>query len=333
MLRNNDEKISSVLFTAIFPFLLLFTVYYGFESSYVKLKTMEKAPDFMFSSVYAYRVIPNFLSVHFTDFLSVFINSNLSGAESFILKHGSVFYHSIFIVNTVFFVAASVVLDKVLNFRPNLFATDSRLRKLLHLTGVFLIAIVQYVPTNCDSIAVFFFLAGVFYSLKFYKLRKNGDLLLLCGAVFTATLVRETACLNIAFFAALFFDFKNFKLKDFAFYKEILMVIAAFVIPYIGLRLIIPQETSLVEGFYLKQNFTSPFNLAGLLFGIIFLYFINGLCGIAERLVFKNFLILSVPYLVMITFVGLFWETRLFLPIMLGGLVITSQNINYFQEV
>ncbi|MBD8083561.1 glycosyltransferase family 39 protein [Chryseobacterium caseinilyticum] len=331
MLQNNDEKISSVLFTAILPFLLFFMAYYGFESSYVKLKTMERAPDFMFSSVYAYRVIPNFLTVHITTFLTDFINSNLISLKPFIAKNGTVFYHSIFLINLVFFLGSSVVLNKILKFEPNLFASDPRLRKLLHLLGVFLMVIVQYVPTNCDSIAVFFFLAGIFFSLKYSKSRQSRDLFILVGIIFISTFVRETACLNIAFFAALFFDYRKFSIKNFAFYKEITAVILAFVIPYIGLRMIIPQEGAVAEGFYLVQNFSSPFNLAGLVFGTVVLYFIYQLCGVAERNTFKNFIILSVPYLGMITFVGLFWETRLWLPLLLGVLVISSQNINFIK--
>lgn len=329
MLKNRDEKISSILFTAILPFLLFFMAYYGFESSYVKLKSMERAPDFMFSSVYAYRVIPNFLSVEVTNFLTFLIDGNFSGLKAFILKQGTVFYHSIFLINLVFFIGSSFILDKMLKFNPNLLGSDSRMRKILHLLAVFLMVIVQYIPTNCDSIAIFFFLFGIFFSLKYRKFRKINDLILLCATVFISTFVRETACLNIAFFAALFFDYKNFKLKEFRFYKEIFIVVLAFVIPYIGLRLIIPQEASLAEGFYLKNNFTSPFNLAGLIFGCVLFYFIYTLCGIAEKQIFKNFMILSIPYLGMITFVGLFWETRLFLPLLLGVLVISSLNINF----
>lgn len=329
MLKNRDEKISSILFTAILPFLLFFMAYYGFESSYVKLKSMEKAPDFMFSSVYAYRVIPNFLSVEVTNSLTSLIDGNFSGLKAFILKQGTVFYHSIFLINLVFFIGSSFILDKILKFNTNLFGSDSRMRKIMHLLAVFLMVIVQYVPTNCDSIAIFFFLLGIFFNLKYAKFKKNSDLILLCATVFISTFVRETACLNIAFFTALFIDFKNFKPKEFRLYKEVLMVVLAFVIPYIGLRLIIPQEASLVEGFYLKNNFTSPFNLAGLIFGCVFLYFVYTLCGIAEKQIFKNFMILSVPYLGMITFVGLFWETRLFLPLLLGVLVISSQNVNF----
>lgn len=332
MSQNRDEKLSAVLFTAILPILLFFMVYYGFESSYVKLKTMEKAPDFMFSSVYAYRVIPNFLSVIVPDFLENFVNSSLISAKPFILKQGTIFYHSIFLINLVFFLGSSFVLDKILKFSPNLFASDGRVRKLLHLAGIFLMVIVQYVPTNCDSIAIFFFLWGVFFSLRFAKFLQNKDLFFLCLTIFISAFVRETACLNIAFFASLLFDYKNFSLKEFRFYKEIALVVFAFILPYVGLRLAISQEASLAEGFYLMKNFTSPFNLAGLVFGVISLYFVYTLCGIAEKQIFQNFILFSFPYIAMITFVGLFWETRLFLPLLLGALVISSQNINNFQK-
>lgn len=332
MSQNRDEKLSAVLFTAILPILLFFMVYYGFESSYVKLKTMEKAPDFMFSSVYAYRVIPNFLSVIVPDFLENFVNTSLISAKPFILKQGTIFYHSIFLINLVFFLGSSFVLDKILKFSPNLFTSDGRVRKLLHLAGFFMMVITQYVPTNCDSIAIFFFLLGVFFSLRFAKFRQNKDLFFLCLTIFISTFVRETACLNIAFFASLLFDYKNFSLKEFRFYKEIAFVVFAFILPYVGLRLAISKEVSLVEGFYLMKNFTSPFNLAGLVFGVVSLYFVYTLCGIAEKQIFQNFILFSFPYIAMITFVGLFWETRLFLPLLLGALVISSQNINNFQK-
>ena len=78
-----DEKLNGFLFVVILPFLLFFMSYYGFESSYVKLKTMEKAPDFMFSSVYAYRVIPNFLMVNTTDTLDYLINNYFPSSKEF----------------------------------------------------------------------------------------------------------------------------------------------------------------------------------------------------------------------------------------------------------
>jgi hypothetical protein len=93
--------------------------YYGFETSYVVgIKSWEKAPDFMFSSVYAYRVIPNYLSVHVTEAITSIVNNDLPFAKSFLLKQGSLFYHSTFLINVFFFLLTSFVLHKILELKP-----------------------------------------------------------------------------------------------------------------------------------------------------------------------------------------------------------------------
>jgi hypothetical protein len=100
------------------------------------------------------------------------------------------------------------------------------------------------------------------------------------------------------------------------------------------LRLMIVQETTFVEGFYINRNFESPFNLAGLLFGCIVLYFMYRLCiSIENRTVFKKYLFFSLPYLIMITMVGLYWEVRLFLPLILTGVVVACHQFkNYMNQ-
>ncbi|EJL71071.1 hypothetical protein [Chryseobacterium populi] len=324
MFKIFDEKLNGFLFVIIFPFLLFFMSYYGFESSYVRLKSMEKAPDFMFSSVYAYRVIPNYLSIYVTDVLNYIIDHYLYSIKSFLLKNGTVFYHSIFLINSFFFILSSIVLNSVLKLKPVEILLNTKIRRLFHLIAVFIIVIVQYVPTNCDCIAVFFYLAGVLFTLKYYEDRKSSDLLTLSLIIFISTFVRETACLNIAFFAALFIDFNLLKKKNLIYIKELLMLVVAFIVPYVGLRLAIPQETSFFEGVYFIKNFTSPYNLAGLMFGVIGLYFMFLLCNESGKAVLKKYLFFSSPYLVMITLVGLFWETRLFLPLILTGLILAS---------
>lgn len=322
MLRNFDEKLNGFLFVVILPFLLFFMSYYGFESSYIKLKSMQEAPDFMFSSVYAYRVIPNFLMMHITDLLNSFINLFLSSAKPMLLKNGTIFYHSIFLINSFFFVLSSIVLNCILKYKSVDTLFNSKIKRLVHLLAVFFIVIVQYVPTNCDCIAVFFYLLGVLFSLKYYHQNKTSDFIFLCFTIFVSTFVRETSCLNIAFFAAIFIDFEKLKAGNFKYIKELAFLVLSFVFPYIGLKLMIPQNTSFFEGVYLVKNFTSPFNLAGLFFGVLGLYFTFRLCDDYGRLILKKYLFFSLPYLGMITFVGLFWETRLFLPLILSGIIL-----------
>ncbi len=327
MLKTIDEKFSGFLFVVILPFLLFFMSYYGFESAYVGLKTMQKAPDFMFSSVYAYRVIPNFLMLEVFDCLDFLIKNYFASQESFILKNGTVFYHSIFVINAFFFIFSSIVLNKILN-ENSAGIIDGRFKRIFHLLAVFFIVIVQYVPTNCDLIAVFFYLLGVLLTIKYYHNRKISNLLLLCFTVFISTFVRETACLNIAFFGALFLDIKDLKQNEFL--KETVLLIISFLLPYFALKLMIPQETSFFEGVYVIKNFTSPFNLAGLMFGVLGYYFFFQLGNSEQKIIMKKYLFFSLPYLLMITFVGLFWESRLFLPMILTSLIIVSYRVNTY---
>lgn len=325
MFKLFDEKINGFLFIIIFPFLLFFMSYYGFETSYVVgIKSWEKAPDFMFSSVYAYRVIPNYLSVHVTEGITSLVNNYLPFAKSFLLKQGSLFYHSTFLINVFFFLLTSFVLYKILELKPVEILSNEKVRRMVHLIAVFFIVILQYVPTNCDCIALFFYVLGMFLTLKYLRHKKPADLLGLSIVIFISTFVRETACLNIAFFAAVFIDPENLKNRNFTFIKETSLLVIAFILPYIALRLVIPQKASFVEGIYLIKNFTSPYNLAGLLFGILGIYFSYGFSDDTGKIMMKKYLFFALPYLLMITLVGLFWETRLFMPLLITGIVTAS---------
>ncbi len=325
MFKISDEKINGVLFTVVFPFLLFFISYYGFETSYVVgIKSWESVPDFMFSSVYAYRVIPNYLSVQVTDALTYIVNNNLSFAKAFILKQGSFFYHSTFLINVFFFLLTSIILNKILQLKPVELLLNGKIKRMFHLLAVFFIVIMQYVPTNCDCIALFFYILGIFFTLKYLENRKSADLIVLSAVILISTFVRETACLNIAFFAAVFIDPDQLKRGNFAFIKECLFLAVAFILPYIGLRLLIPQQASFVEGIYLVKNFTSPYNMMGLLFGILSICFTYGFSEESGKIIIRKYLFFGSPYLVMITLVGLFWETRLFMPLILTGFVAAS---------
>lgn len=325
MFKTFDEKINGFLFVIIFPLLLFFISYYGFETSYVVgIKSWEKAPDFMFSSVYAYRVIPNFLSVHVTDAVTFIINNYLPFAKGFILKQGSLFYHSTFLINVFFFILTSVILNNILKLKPVALLVNDNVKRMVHLIAVFFIVIMQYVPTNCDSVAIFFYVLGIFFTLKYLENKKLTDLIILGVVIIISTFVRETACLNIAFFAAVFIDFEELKKKNFVFIKEIAFLVVCFVLPYIGLRMMIHQSASFVEGIYLVKNFTSPYNLTGLLFGVLSIYFSYTFSDAGGRIIIRKYLFFSLPYLIMITLVGLFWETRLFMPLIVTGIVAAS---------
>ncbi|WP_419869601.1 hypothetical protein [Chryseobacterium sp. CT-SW4] len=326
MFKIFDEKINGILLVIIFPFLLFLMSYYGFESSYIGMKDMEKAPDFMFSSVYAYRVIPNFLSVHVTEAVTYAVDHFLPFTKSFLLKNGTLFYHSTFLINVVFFIASSIILNTIFKFNTAKILLNVNIRRVVHLLAVFFMVIVQYVPTNCDSIAIFFYVWGMLLTLRYFHFRKNKDLIGLSLIIVVSTFVRETACLNIAFFGALFISLKELTKGKVTHWKEVLFLVISFIVPYIILRLMIRQDASFFEGIYIVKNFTSPYNLAGLLFGAIGFYLTYKLCEKDNKEVLKKYLFFSSPYLLMITLVGIFWEARLFLPLILTGFAVASHQ-------
>ncbi len=198
--------------------------------------------------------------------------------------------------------------------------------RVIHLVAVFFIVILQYVPTNCDCIALFFYVSGIFFTLRYQENRKLSDFIALGAVIFISTFVRETSCLNIAFFAAAFINPAGFRKGNFSFVKETVLLVPAFIVPYIALRLTIQQHASFMEGIYLIKNFTSPYNLAGLLFGILSMYFTYRLSDGYGKIMLAKYLFFSLPYLVMIALVGLFWEARLFLPLIITGIIIASKN-------
>jgi len=328
MLKTFDEKINEFLFVIVLPFLLFFMSYYGFESSYVvRIKFWEKTPDFMFSSVYAYRVIPNYLSVHVTETVTFIVNNYMPFSKSFLLKQGSLFYHSTFLINVFFFLLASVFLDKIFKLKSGQqLLPNENAGRMLHLIAVFFMVIVQYVPTNCDCIAIFFYVLGIFFTLKYLQENKPVYFICLAAVIFISTCVRETACLNIAFFAAVFIEPVHLRKRNFVCVKEVCFLVLAFILPYIVLRLMIHQHTSFVEGIYLVKNFTSPYNLIGLLFGLLGIYFSYKISGKPGKRLIIKYLLFSLPYILMIASVGLFWEARLFLPLVLTGMIAASQN-------
>ncbi|MFC0428573.1 hypothetical protein [Chryseobacterium scophthalmum] len=328
MLKTFDEKLSGFLFVVILPFLLFFMSYYGFESSYTHFKTSERPPDFLFSSVYSYRIIPNYLSIYMTDFIEYCIN-NLLPFKNLLIKNGTPFYHGLFLMNTFFFILCSGIINAVLKFKSVDLFSNVMGRRIVHLLMIFFIVMTQYTPSNCDTIALFCYLVGIVLTLKYLHTGKNVFFYMLIILIAVSTLVRETACLNIAFFASVFFNIEEIKRKNFQFIWKVIPLLLSFLIPYLGLRIFLShEETSFMEGVYVVANFTSPFNLAGLLFSMIALYFMYQLCaGSENRLVLKKYVFFSMPYIVMITLVGLFWEVRLFLPLILTGALVACHDL------
>lgn len=335
MLKKPDEKRNVFLFVIVLPLLLFGMVYYGFESSYTRLKTSERPPSFLFTSVYSYRVIPNYLSIYLTDVMEVLIRNFSPKIIAFLTKNGTPFYHGLFIMNSIFLVLSSLLINKIISYNPSNLFRNENVKRLIHLLSIFLIVITQYAPTNCDMIALFCYLTGIYLSLNYLHNQKILLYYALLGLIIISTLVRETACLNIAFFAAIIMNFKELKSGNFHILGKIIPLAIAFLVPYLGLRYVTNDgSTTFVEGFYIAQNFSSPFNLSGLLFAIVILYFVyKQFDEKHNKNILLKYLFFSMPYLVMITLVGLYWEVRLFLPLFITGIIIAGHQFKFINKL
>ncbi|WP_407405620.1 hypothetical protein [Chryseobacterium sp.] len=328
MLNRPDERINLFLFVILIPLLLFGMVYYGFESSYTRLKTSERPPSFLFTSVYSYRVIPNYLSVYMTDLVEMVIQNFNLKIKAFLAKNGTPFYHGLFLMNSFFLVLTSLIVKKIMGLSPSEWMISEKTKRWIHLIIVFFIVITQYAPTNCDTMALCCYLLAIYWSLKYVYTQNSLFFVALLILIVFSTLVRETACLNIAFFAAITINFTELKKGKLGTILKIIPLVIAFLFPYLGLRYFMSSDsTTFVEGFYIAQNFSSPFNLAGLLFASIVFYFIYQQCEEkSSRIVILKYLFFSLPYLLMITLVGLYWEVRLFLPLIITFILVASHQ-------
>lgn len=324
MQKTSDKLLINVLL----PIVLLTMVFYGFNSAYFPYSTLEKLPDYYYSNVYNFRFISRDALVWFFEQFNAIFTSLNPTLKEYASQYGTSFYHSFFLFNAFFLVLTSWCLNEILALK--IFAKSSEKAKLtIHILILLLISITSYVLTPYDSPALFLFAMTLFFTLKYFEEKKLKLLIIISTLIFISTLNRETSSLNIAFLGALFLDkeiLKKEKLQQFT--KIITLPVFAFLLAYISVRIFMKtDEATVSEGIYLVQNLSKPNNLLGILFFIIFIRLSQKLSSSQQNLSkISGFLLLCSPYLLMILMVGILWEIRLFIPIIIGMILLSQMN-------
>ena len=111
--------------------------------------------------------------------------------------------------------------------------------------------------------------------------------------------------------------------------KKILKIMAlpflSFIVTYILLRVSDNAGSGVMEGIYIKENFTQLNNLSGLLFAILVLRMAYRISRTKEnKKLITRFLFFSSPYLLMLVLVGILWEIRLFIPLIFGSFILSQ---------
>lgn len=315
-----------------FPLFFHIIVYYGFQSSYFDYKSQVAISDFYYQNIYAYRLVSrDVLEGIFSTMQRVFEAD--FPFKDYILKKGTLYYHSLFLLNTFFAICTSLMLSFLLENQSFFKNINIQKRVIIVFMMAVVMALSQFVAVHYDNSAVFFMLIGIYFSLRYYEKKRLKDLFLLCVIIAISALNRETAALNISFLAALFIvDYKDVRRIWQVFIQVILPVVLAFVLPYMVLRGFVPQEKNeggyFFESITLINNFTNPNNIIGIFYGLIlvkFLYFF--VRNRDNKILMNTFLFFSLPYIIMIFFVGIMWEVRLYIPLIYGLVLLAFLDI------
>ncbi|MGC4128917.1 MAG: hypothetical protein QM564_05005 [Bergeyella sp.] len=342
------KKENILLYVILFPVFFQIITYYGFQSSYYNYRDEVRPTEWYYKGIYGYRL----LSREIVDMITLFMEQLLSHEfplRDYAMKKGTAYYHALFLYNTFFAVMVSLMANAILKRKRDFPEISEKMR----LGIVFFLAAVsgfsQYVIVHYDNSAVFLLLLGFYFTLNYYRNRQFKDLLSLSLIILVSTLNRETSCLNISFLAALFFaKIPTTQNGIFNAVKILTLPVVAFLLPYFVLRLIIPQNTG--DEYYFFESITLQYNLTGInqitgwLFGLLLLKFVYFYALPDNRKIITRFLVISIPYILMIFLVGILWEIRLFVPLVYGAVALAffrfseknEYNINPvadFQEV
>ena len=144
--------------------------------------------------------------------------------------------------------------------------------------------------------------------------------------VASATLNRETSALLISFFFTYYFLRSGWS-KRLA--KETIVLLLFFAVPYVALRILVGDSSvTITQGLHLKENLTEFINYFGMFFWIAMFYLLIILAKSKEHRKGIYYLhLFSIPYILTCAITGVIFETRLYIPIFILGLVLTQMKL------
>ena len=300
-------------------------IYFSFINSYSSsIFNIQNFEQQFHSGVYQYRV----LSAYFFFWIYDFLGTQNIDYQVLKLKFLSSdfqpqVYLAFYVLNTFFLLASTLVLHLILESKHFIMSASEKI--LLILLFIFIIAVSQFVVVPYDVSSYFFLLLFFLFMLKFLQKRKTWQLVLLSLIIIISTFNRETAALSISAAAVLLFNTYGISKKSIL---PLFLFIISFVGVYVGLRYF---NTSFItnDGNLLTQNFSDIKNMAGLFFWVVF--FLISLFA-AKRIENKKAILLfhvfALPYLVMCFYVGILYEIRLYIPLLLVSFLLANISIN-----
>jgi hypothetical protein len=220
-------------------------------------------------------------------------------------------------------------------FDSQAFFGMSASKKILITSGiVLLIGFTQFTLTPYDNITYFFVVLNALLGFNFLKRQNWSSLLFVCMGIIASTLNHESSLVSLAVLAGICFSCYGL---NYRFVRLMVFPAACYLLTWIGLRMLIPNDPSEIisDGFKLERNFdTKDFSdLIGILSSIVTIYLLLNLTDKARnKKLVRNFLLMASPYLVIIPLVGILIEVRLWMPVILGAIILSQVNYSFIES-
>jgi hypothetical protein len=320
----------------LLPLLVQYVCYYQFTTNYTTNAFSKESFSRMYNtSVYKSRIIGKELQLWTYEQLNKIgkVQNIRNAAENDLMMNKKrlqfmdpssdpVFYLSYFVLATVFTILTSLILLLIFDIRQ-LFPGDIKYYDLLVCFFILLTGLTQFVITPYDNPGYFFMAVAMLLFLKYFATGKSFYFIILLLTIAIATFNRETSLLILAFMAAVFYSEEGLQLS---WIKKMILPVLFFVLPYLFLKFFFSGGTDLTEESKLSVNLDirNSYAIRGLAFGAFLLYFMLYILNRNRKRLVLYFLIFSLPYLIIIHVVGVMIEYRLWMPVVLGAVVLSQ---------
>ena len=320
----------------ILPFFIQYVFYFRFTGNYmINVFSEKNFTAFYGSNVFRYRVVGR--NLHLWLYHKLESNEKIKKLKendtydkrltALDADADNTFYLTYFIVAAIFTILTALALLYLFDTAQLYELTEPR-KIFITSALVLLIGFTQFVITPYDTIGYFLLVVTGLFFIKFLHTRHWAYMVLLNAAIIVATLNRESALVSLSFMAAVYFSYYGFNLRWIRF---MIIPVACYLLTWVGLRLYFSNAGPgvVTEGlkFWRNLNIFKASNMMGFLFAIITFYFVLNISDKpANRKLIWNFILMASPYILMIPVIGIMIEVRLWMPIILGSVLLSQVN-------
>ena len=304
----------------ILPIVFSTVAYYGFVTNFTHHVFTNASFDRQYEhGVYKFRVLGPAIQKKIDRFLDHHdVGATAPKVMRLIEKNFSTnFYVAYYLNNTLFLCLACTVFFFIFDRMAG--GKTPGLTDLLVLMLSLLLSLSQFVIAPYDMLSNFLTALGFFLVLS---RRTRMRMLLLCVVMILGALTRETIVMVIAFYFTLHWREVLAWKRPHTAKWELLALLLCFLGVYAGLRLAMGSEHTIFQTHNLKTNFTSPLPILG----VVFIFASTALLLLDRhgRPLIALFLLATLPYTLSIFYNSFLWEIRLWVPVLLGMIVLKT---------